>query len=88
LRRDQIYFIEKDPISASHLYSLAEFKLETSEDDKKTPRNDESFEKNYIRGRYGAIPFLGDLDRLFTLNGFLHGKTDEGDDSVSETANS
>jgi uncharacterized protein len=27
-------------------------------------RNDASFEKDYILGRYGAIPYLGDLGRL------------------------
>jgi hypothetical protein len=28
------------------------------------PRNDESFERNYLRGKYGAIPYLGDLSRI------------------------
>ena len=53
-RRDQIWFTEKDRQGATHLYSLAEFKV----------RNDASFEKDYIAGRYGAIPYLGDLERL------------------------
>ncbi len=51
-RRDQIWFVEKDQQQASRLYSLADFK---------GVRNDASFEKDYIHGRYGAIPFLGDL---------------------------
>ena len=51
LRRDQIWFTEKDRQGATQLYSLAEFKV----------RNDEAFERNYIQGRYGAVPFLGDL---------------------------
>jgi hypothetical protein len=51
-RRDQIWFIEKDQQQASRLYALSEFK---------GVRNDASFEKDYILGRYGAIPFLGDL---------------------------
>jgi hypothetical protein len=51
-RRDQIWFIEKDRQGRSHLYSLAEIK---------TVRNDSSFERDYIQGRYGAIPFLGDI---------------------------
>ncbi len=55
LRRDQIWFTEKDRFGATHLYSLAEFQ---------GVRNDASFEKDYVRGRYGAIPFLGDLGRL------------------------
>jgi len=50
-RRDQIWFVEKDRYGASHLYSLAEIKV----------RNDASFESDYIQGRYGAIPFLGDI---------------------------
>jgi AAA15 family ATPase/GTPase len=54
-RRDQIWFIEKDHQGASHLYSLAELKV----------RNDASFESDYIEGRYGAIPFLGDLRQIF-----------------------
>jgi len=51
LRRDQIWFVEKDRHGASYLYSLAEFKV----------RNDATYEKDYIHGRYGAIPYLGGL---------------------------
>ena len=51
LRRDQIWFVEKDRQGASYLYSLAEFKV----------RNDATFERDYILGRYGAIPFLGGM---------------------------
>ena len=54
LRRDQIWFTEKTQHGATDLYSLAEMKV----------RNDASFEKNYIAGRYGAIPFLGGLASL------------------------
>jgi hypothetical protein len=53
-RRDQVWFMEKDRFGASHLYSLAELKV----------RNDASFESDYIQGRYGAIPYLGDLKRV------------------------
>lgn len=53
-RRDQIYFAEKDQYGESHIYSLVEYK----------PRNDEAYEKNYISGNYGGIPFIGDFDRL------------------------
>jgi len=55
LRRDQICFVEKDKYGASHFYTLAEFK---------GVRNDASFEKDYIEGRYGAIPFLGDFNSV------------------------
>nr|MCU0447506.1 ATP-binding protein [Microscillaceae bacterium] len=54
-RRDQIWFTEKDRFGASKLYSLADINI----------RNDESYEKNYIRGKYGAIPYLGDFNELF-----------------------
>jgi len=53
-RRDQIWFIEKDRQGASHLYSLADLKV----------RNDASFEKDYIEGRYGAIPFIGSVRQI------------------------
>lgn len=58
LRRDQIWFTEKDRQGASHLYSLAEFR--------EPVRNDANYERNYIRGRYGAVPFLGDLTSLWS----------------------
>lgn len=58
LRRDQIEFIEKDKYGASHLYSLVQFK---------GIRNTASFEKDYINGKYGAIPFLGDFSKLLNF---------------------
>lgn len=48
LRRDQIWFTEKDATEASDLYSLLDFKV----------RNDRDIENDYINGRYGAIPFI------------------------------
>lgn len=54
LRRDQIWFTEKDKTESSDLYSLVEFKDETGA----KIRNDRSIQKDYINGRYGAIPFL------------------------------
>jgi AAA15 family ATPase/GTPase len=69
LRRDQIWFTEKNRYSASDLYSLAEFK--NTEGQK--VRNDANFEKNYIQGRYGAIPFLGNFDSIFEE--IKHGQT-------------
>jgi len=60
-RRDQIYFIEKDKYGASDLYSLVEYKEEGAT---KTIRKDRSFEKDYIQGRYGAIPFIGNLSNI------------------------
>lgn len=54
--KSQIWFAEKDEYGASHLTSLTEFKDVNSTD---------NFEKNYIRGKYGAIPYLGDFDKAF-----------------------
>jgi uncharacterized protein len=48
LRRDQVWFTEKDSSGATHLYPLSDFK----------PRKDENLERGYLQGRYGAIPFL------------------------------
>jgi AAA15 family ATPase/GTPase len=47
-RRDQVWFVEKDRQGASHLYPLLDF----------SPRKDESLERGYLRGRYGAVPFI------------------------------
>jgi len=58
LRRDQIYFVEKNRIGSSDLYSLVEY----NKDGK--VRKDRSFEKDYINGRYGAIPYFGDFNKL------------------------
>lgn len=53
-RRDQIWFTEKDKMEQTDLYSLVEFKLP----DGTSPRKDSNYERNYIKGRYGAIPFI------------------------------
>lgn len=55
IRRDQIWFAEKDNVEATDLYSLVEFK----DEDGKKVRNDRDIKRDYIRGRYGAIPFIG-----------------------------
>jgi uncharacterized protein len=56
LRRDQIAFIEKDKFGSSQIYNLVEFK---------GVRNDASFEKDYLDGRYGAVPFVGNFEYVF-----------------------
>ena len=50
-RRDQIWFTEKDEVEQTDLYSLVDFNLPEGS-------TDSNMEKNYIRGRYGAIPFI------------------------------
>lgn len=58
LRRDEIWFTEKNKEGISILYSLADF---VDEDGVKI-RKDENYEKNYLLGKYGAIPSLNGLD--------------------------
>lgn len=55
-RRDQLWFTEKQENGASDLYSLVEYKGVSS---------DAAFAKDYIQGRYGAIPYVGGLKHLF-----------------------
>lgn len=54
LRRDQIWLTEKDNEGATRIYPLADFK----------PRKAENLERGYLQGRYGAIPFLGNIDLI------------------------
>jgi len=58
-RRDQIWFTEKKEDGSTDLYSLSEYKEEN-----KTIRKDSSFSKDYVSGRYGAIPFLGNFRNI------------------------
>ncbi len=58
LRKDQIDFVEKDKYGRTYLYSLAEIK---------GIRNNSNYEKDYLTGKYGAIPFLGDWNELYNL---------------------
>ena len=52
-RQDQIWFTEKEK-SATKLYSLLEFMT----------RDDESLQKGYLLGRYGAVPFINGLSNI------------------------
>lgn len=54
LRRDQIWFTEKDNLESTDLYRLTDITLP----DGTKPRGDGNIERNYIKGRYGAIPFI------------------------------
>lgn len=51
LRRDQIWFVDRTKAENTTLYSLADFKT----------RKEEAFERNYLRGRYGALPIVGEM---------------------------
>ena len=54
LRRDEIWFAEKNDKGATSLYSLADFR----------PRKDLKLDKNYLQGRFGAVPHLAEMDRI------------------------
>jgi len=51
MRRDQVWFVEKDAENATRLYPLSDYK----------PRKGEALQKGYLYGRYGALPFPGEL---------------------------
>ncbi len=51
LRRDQIWFMEKNDTQATQLYPLSDFH----------PRKKEALEKGYLQGRYGALPYIGEV---------------------------
>jgi len=51
VRRDQIWFTEKDRCGATKLYSLAEFDLPP----------EAHYERDYLLGKYGAVPIIGEL---------------------------
>jgi len=48
LRRDQVWFADKDDHGESHLYPLTDY----------APRKGESLVRGYLAGRYGAVPFI------------------------------
>ncbi len=54
LRRDEIWFAEKNNEDATDIYPLSDFKI----------RKSDNVEKGYLQGRFGAIPFLGDISSL------------------------
>ena len=56
LRRDQIWFMEKDSQEQTDLYNMMDIIFP----DGTKPRNDSNYEKNYIAGRYGAVPYIQD----------------------------
>ena len=54
LRRDEIWFAEKDHTHSTRLYSLTDFNV----------RKDLEIRKHYLNGRFGAVPYFGDLEQL------------------------
>lgn len=55
-RRDQIWFTQKDSFGATEAYSLVEYKV----------RSNTLFERDYLLGKYGATPIIGEMERIFS----------------------
>ena len=53
LRRDEVWFVEKNNFGESKIYSLEEY----------TPRHDKEIRKAYLLGRFGAIPYIGHVQQ-------------------------
>lgn len=58
-RRDQIWFCEKNPEQATSVFPLSDFSVRKSR---------ENIEDSYLAGRYGAVPYLRDLQLVFNDN--------------------
>ena len=54
LRRDQIVFVEKDEKAKTRITPMLEVKIAKGT----KPRTDSNYEKNYLEGNYGAIPYF------------------------------
>ena len=72
-RRDEIWFVEKDKNGVSELYSLSDYIIEDENGNAKKVRNDATYNKDYLTGRYGAIPVLEEFDILsIWINSFFN----------------
>jgi len=54
-RRDEIWFAEKRSTGETVIYPLTDF----------SPRKQENIERSYLEGRYGAVPYFGDISAMF-----------------------
>mgnify|MGYP007069900805 CR=1 FL=1 len=50
-----VWFTQKNSFGATELYSLAEYKV----------RSTSPFERDYLLGKYGATPIIGDIEKIF-----------------------
>ena len=64
LRRDQIWFVDRDQFGASHLYSLSDF-------DAKVVRNSSDFRKKYLASTFGAAESMNITSNMIDL---MYGK--------------
>ena len=55
LRRDEIWFAEKERDNGTNLYTLEKFKI----------RYDKVVSKDYLAGRYGAVPVFKDFEYVW-----------------------
>lgn len=62
LRKDEIWFIDRNEIGTSHLYSLDDFAQVGK------VRTDSRIDKQYLEGRYGGVPCLSSVRALAALN--------------------
>lgn len=60
LRRDQIWFTEKNSAGESNLFSLSDYKVNDTK-----IRKDASYSKDYLLGKYGAVPFVDEINLSF-----------------------
>lgn len=67
LRRDQVWFVEKDKTGCTSLYSLSSIKS----------RSNDNFEKGYIDGRFGAVPMFGMSESDYKKIGMISGDHEE-----------
>ena len=58
-RRDQVWFTQKDNVGATEAYSLAEYRV----------RGSSPFERDYLQGKFGATPIIGDMETIFKAEG-------------------
>ena len=56
-RRDQIWFTQKNSFGSTEAYSLVEYKV----------RSNTPFERDYLLGKYGATPIIGEMERVFNM---------------------
>ena len=63
LRRDQIWFSEKNLSGETVIAPLTDYQL----------RSTDNIQKGYLEGRFGAIPFLGDIQQLFQREKIFNG---------------
>ena len=61
-RRDEIWFAEKNKDGISEIYALSDYILEDDKNAGKKVRNDATYNKDYLTGRYGAIPVLEEFN--------------------------